>query len=87
MTLLEKLESAAEGSRELDGLPEEELANLANDLAWIAGFAALRAQDDSRVFARVNRGALRTISERATAIRVALLRTLEARALTQEENK
>ena len=35
------------------------------DLRWIEAFADVRAKDDSKVFARVNRGALRTIRQRA----------------------
>ena len=34
-------------------------------LRWIMLFADMRSKDESKVFARVNRGALRTISERA----------------------
>jgi hypothetical protein len=40
---------------------------LADELQWIAAFADIRLQDDSKTFARVNRGALRTIRDRATA--------------------
>jgi len=36
-------------------------------LTWIAPFADMRSKDDSKTFARVNRGALRTISERASS--------------------
>lgn len=36
-------------------------------LKWIAAFATVRSQDDSKVFARVNRGAMRTIAEKAYA--------------------
>jgi hypothetical protein len=39
--------------------------SLTSELAWISAFATLRSQDDSKVFAKVNRGALRTIAERA----------------------
>jgi hypothetical protein len=35
------------------------------ELAWIEAFATIRSQDESKVFARVNRGALRNIAERA----------------------
>ena len=38
---------------------------LTDELVWIETFATVRSQDDSKVFARVNRGALRTIAERA----------------------
>jgi hypothetical protein len=38
---------------------------LVGELAWIEAFARMRSQDDSKVFARVNRGALRNIAERA----------------------
>lgn len=41
------------------------IARLADELAWIEAFATVRSQDDSKTFARVNRGALRTIAERA----------------------
>lgn len=34
-------------------------------LEWIAAFADVRSKDDSKVFARVNRGALRTIRDKA----------------------
>jgi hypothetical protein len=43
------------------------IASMADELQWIAAFADLRSQDESNVFARVNRGALRTIRDRATA--------------------
>jgi hypothetical protein len=32
---------------------------------WLSQFADIRSKDDSKTFARVNRGALRTIAERA----------------------
>lgn len=38
------------------------------ELEWLAAFADVRSQDESKVFARVNRGALRTIAERARAV-------------------
>lgn len=41
------------------------IETLASELAWIEAFATVRSQDDSKVFARVNRGALRNIAERA----------------------
>lgn len=37
------------------------------ELEWIAVFADVRSKDDSKTFARVNRGALRTIRDRANA--------------------
>lgn len=37
------------------------------ELIWISMFADMRSKDESKVFARVNRGALRTISEKARA--------------------
>ena len=40
-------------------------AAMADELMWIASFANTRSQDDSKTFARVNRGALRTIRDRA----------------------
>jgi hypothetical protein len=43
------------------------IATFGNELAWLATFANVRSQDDSKTFARVNRGALRTIAERANA--------------------
>ena len=42
-----------------------DIERLRDELLWIAQFAEVRAQDDSKTFARVNRGALRTIRERA----------------------
>lgn len=36
-------------------------------LQWIAVFADVRSKDESKVFARVNRGALRTIRDKAQA--------------------
>ena len=45
------------------------IASMADELHWIAAFADLRSQDDSKTFARVNRGALRTIAERANTAR------------------
>lgn len=39
--------------------------SLRAELHWIARFAQMRSEDRSAVFARVNRGALRTIAERA----------------------
>lgn len=47
---------------------------LAYELAWIAEFSKVRSQDESKVFARVNRGALRTINERASKAVMALAR-------------
>ena len=43
------------------------IVSLTDELAWIAAFASVRAKDDSKTFARVNRGALRNISQRAEA--------------------
>ena len=43
------------------------IEQLEEELLWIAAFADVRSQDESRVFARVNRGALRTIRDRALA--------------------
>jgi hypothetical protein len=34
-------------------------------LTWIGAFAEIRSKDDSKTFARVNRGALRNICDRA----------------------
>ena len=36
------------------------------ELRWISHFADVRSKDDSKTFARVNRGALRTINQRAS---------------------
>lgn len=44
------------------------IETLAAELAWIEAFATVRSQDDSKVFARVNRGALRNIAERARLV-------------------
>ena len=44
------------------------IETLLDELAWIEAFAIVRSQDDSKVFARVNRGALRNIAERARAM-------------------
>lgn len=52
---------AAQAIRTLMG----EKAELRADLTFIAGFAQMRSTDDSRIFARVCRGALRNIAERA----------------------
>lgn len=38
---------------------------LEGELSWIAAFAEVRSKDESKVFARVNRGALRNIAARA----------------------
>lgn len=38
-----------------------------DDFTWIEAFATVRSEDDSKVFARVNRGALRNIAKRANA--------------------
>jgi hypothetical protein len=43
------------------------IEQLEEELHWIAAFADVRSQDDSKTFARVNRGALRTIRDRALA--------------------
>ena len=43
------------------------IASMGDELHWIAAFADIRSQDDSKTFARVNRGALRTIRDRAYA--------------------
>ena len=48
-------------------LNESPLRECVDDLLFIAMFADVRSKDDSKTFARVNRGALRTISERAHA--------------------
>lgn len=51
----------------------EIIADLLIELRWLAMFADVRSKDDSKVFARVNRGALRTIRDRAqTAVNKAL---------------
>jgi hypothetical protein len=42
------------------------IQSLRRELAWIAAFADVRSKDDSKTFARVNRGALRNIAARAT---------------------
>jgi hypothetical protein len=42
------------------------IESLARELGWIGAFAAVRSEDDSKTFARVNRGALRTIAQRAS---------------------
>lgn len=41
------------------------ISALNDELQWIAAFADIRSRDDSKTFARVNRGALRTIRDRA----------------------
>ena len=41
------------------------IGGLRSELAWIEAFAQVRSKDDSKTFARVNRGALRNIAERA----------------------
>ncbi len=41
------------------------IESLCDELAWIEAFATVRSKDDSKVFARVNRGALRNIATRA----------------------
>lgn len=46
---------------------DAEIARLWKELEWVAAFAAVRSEDDSQTFARVNRGAMRTIAERARA--------------------
>lgn len=43
------------------------IEHLAGELAWLKTFATVRSQDDSKTFARANRGAMRTIAERADA--------------------
>jgi hypothetical protein len=45
------------------------IEQLQDELLWIATFADVRSKDDSKTFARVNRGALRTIRDRAEAAR------------------
>ena len=42
-----------------------ENAALRDELNWLAHFATVRSLDESKVFARVNRGALRNIATRA----------------------
>jgi hypothetical protein len=53
----------------LDALGPLEMArlieSLTDELMWLEAFATVRSQDESKVFAKVNRGALRTIAERA----------------------
>ncbi len=46
----------------------ERIEALENELRWIGLFADVRSKDESKVFARVNRGALRTIRDRVNAI-------------------
>jgi hypothetical protein len=41
------------------------IETLLDELAWVEVFATVRSKDESKVFARVNRGALRNIAERA----------------------
>jgi hypothetical protein len=55
---------APQVSRHVDGVGGGEKAEA---LIWIAAFAEMRAKDDSKTFARVNRAALRTIAEKARA--------------------
>lgn len=43
------------------------MAAMADELLWISTFANTRSLDDSKTFARVNRGAMRTIRDRAYA--------------------
>lgn len=43
------------------------IESLDGELEWIAAFADIRSKDDSKTFARVNRGALRTIASRSAA--------------------
>lgn len=45
------------------------IEGLCDELAWLEAFAQIRSKDDSKTFARVNRGALRTIAERAELAR------------------
>ncbi len=44
------------------------IEQLEAELHWIAAFADVRSKDDGKTFARVNRGALRTIRDRAHAM-------------------
>lgn len=44
------------------------VAEVADLLGWIEVFADVRSQDDSKTFARVNRGALRTIRDKCRAM-------------------
>lgn len=46
-------------------ITQEEARAMQGELKWLALFAEIRSKDDSKTFARVNRGALRTIAERA----------------------
>lgn len=50
------------------------IASLADELLWISEFANVRSEDDSKTFARVNRGAMRTIRDRALAATIPLSR-------------
>jgi hypothetical protein len=58
-------------ARLLEDLGPLEMARLIeallDDLEGIEMFATVRSQDDSKTFARVNRGALRNIAARARA--------------------
>jgi hypothetical protein len=45
--------------------PSPSCLGVVEALEWIALFAEVRSQDDSKTFARVNRGALRTIAEKS----------------------
>ena len=45
----------------------ELVSDLLAELEWLATFADVRSKDDSKTFARVNRGALRNIATRCRA--------------------
>ena len=47
------------------------IVSMADELQWISTFAHVRSEDDSKTFARVNRGAMRTIRDRAYASTIA----------------
>ncbi len=59
---------AADNLEEAADLIEQQAATieaLRKELRWLSLFADVRSKDDSKTFARVNRGALRTIRDRA----------------------
>lgn len=65
--ILEQTGDAALIVAAVNSLPAllDEIERLRLELRWIELFAQMRSEDDSKTFARVNRGALRNIAERA----------------------
>jgi hypothetical protein len=62
-----RLSPAGVVSRVYAAMHAKDEEHLRDELRWIEQFADIRSKDDGKTFARVNRGALRTIAEHCRA--------------------